>query len=182
MSTQEIRAFLTSPYGLVSDVKMLDFFRAAGRATIGVCAALIILSIVVKNVWCRYLCPYGALMGLASTLSPVRITRDPISCIDCGKCAKACPSLLPVDQLLTVRTPECNGCLTCVSVCPVKDALDMRSVRGGRRLPAPAIAGGVLVVFLLVVGYAKAADHWNGHVPEHMFFQLIPNAASFAHP
>lgn len=182
MSVDDLRAFLSSPYGLVADVKMLDFFRDAGRTTVQVCLVLVILSVVTKNVWCRYLCPYGALMGLASMLSPVRITRDPLSCIDCGKCAVACPSLIPVDTLRTVRTPECNGCLTCVSVCPVKDALEMRTLAGRSRLPAAAIAAGVLTIFLVVVGSAKMAGYWDGNVPEHLFFQLIPNAASLAHP
>jgi NAD-dependent dihydropyrimidine dehydrogenase PreA subunit len=121
-------------------------------------------------------------MGLVSTLSPVRIIRDPISCIECGKCTKACPSLLPVDRVLTIRTPECNGCLTCVSVCPVKDALEMRTLVRRRRVSASAIATGVAVVFVLVVGYAKASGNWEGRVPEHFFFRLIPNAASFTHP
>lgn len=182
MSIADLRAFLDSPYGLVADVKMLDFFRAAGRTTIAVTSILVILSVITKNFWCRYLCPYGALMGLAAVLSPVRITRDPISCIDCGKCAAACPSLIPVDTLLAVRTPECNGCLTCVSVCPVKDALEMRTRSTRRRLPAIAIAGGVTLIFLLVVGGAKAMGYWNGAIPERVFFELIPSAASFAHP
>ena len=38
---------------------------------------LVVLSVVTKNFWCRYLCPYGALMGLLSMLSPTRIVRDP---------------------------------------------------------------------------------------------------------
>jgi polyferredoxin len=182
MSVADMRAFLGSPYGMVADVKMLDFFRDAGRLTIWVCSALVILSVFVKNVWCRYLCPYGALMGLVATASPTRITRDPVSCIDCGKCTKACPSLIPVDVLRTVRTPECNGCLTCVSVCPVKDALEMRTVIGHRRVPAATIAVGVATIFLLVVGYAKTAGHWDGKVPEQVFFELIPKAKSLAHP
>ncbi len=182
MSADDLRAFLSSPYGLVADVKMLDFFRDAGRITVQVCLVLVILSVVTKNFWCRYLCPYGALMGLVSMLSPARITRDPISCIDCGKCATACPSLIPVDRLLTVRTPECNGCLTCVSVCPVKDALEMRTVRRRRRIGAPAIAIGVALLFLMVVGYAKTSGHWKGNTPEALFFELIPKAASLSHP
>jgi polyferredoxin len=182
MSTADLRAFLDSPYGLVADVKMLDFFRDAGRLTIIVCSVLVILSIVTKNFWCRYLCPYGALMGLVSVISPARITRDPVSCIDCAKCAKACPSLLPVDVLRSVRTPECNGCFTCISVCPVKDALDLRTLRRKRRLPAPVVACGVAAVFFLIVGYAKATGAWGGTVPEHLFFELIPRASSFSHP
>jgi polyferredoxin len=182
MPVPELRAFLSSPYGLVADVKMLDFFRDAGRLTIQVCLVLLLLSVVTKNFWCRYLCPYGALMGLVSMLSPTRITRDPISCIDCGKCAKACPSLIPVDRLMTVRTPECNGCLTCVTACPVKDALEMRTLVTRRRVTAPRIAIGVAAIFLALVGYARFAGHWHGNTPEEVFFQLIPNAGSFSHP
>jgi len=182
MSASDLRAFLTSPYGIVADVKMLDFFRAAGRTTIHVCLVLVILSVLTKNFWCRYLCPYGALMGLVSLLSPIRITRDPILCIDCGKCAKACPSLIPVDTLWTIRTPECNGCLTCVSVCPVKDALEMRTLRTRQRVPAPAIAVGVIAVFLLVWSYANASGNWERRIGDAVFSELIPNASSLRHP
>ena len=128
------------------------------------------------------MCPYGALMGLASAVSPMRITRDPATCIDCGKCAKACPSQIPVDLLPAVRTPECNGCLTCVSVCPVRDALEMRTLVGRRRVTAPRIALGVALIFVAVVGYARAAGHWHGRVSEHVFYELVPMAGSLSHP
>ncbi|MEZ5289878.1 MAG: 4Fe-4S binding protein [Vicinamibacterales bacterium] len=182
MPVPALAAFLSSPYGLVADVKMLDFFRDAGRLTIQVCSVLVILSVVTKNFWCRFLCPYGALMGLASLSSPMRITRDPAACIDCGKCAKACPSLIPVDVLRTVRTPECNGCLTCVSVCPVQDALEMRTLVGRRRVAAPRIALGLALIFVAVVGYAKITGHWHGQVQEDLFFKLIPIAGTLSHP
>ena len=38
----DIRAFLGSPYGLVADVKMLDFFRQMGRVTAVVLAILVV--------------------------------------------------------------------------------------------------------------------------------------------
>ncbi len=82
----------------------------------------------------RYLCPYGGFLGLVSLLSPMRITRNSNTCIDCAKCAKACPSALPVDQLLQIRSAECTGCLECVAVCPAKDTLTM-SVPLGMRKP-----------------------------------------------
>ena len=53
---------------------------------------MVVASVFVQNFWCRYLCPYGALLGLTSLLSPLRIRREPAACIDCAKCAKACPS------------------------------------------------------------------------------------------
>jgi len=182
MPAFELEEFMTSPYGLVADVKMLDFFRDAGTMTVAVCTALALLSIAIKNFWCRYLCPYGALMGLASIVGPTRITRNPISCIDCGKCAHACPSLIPVDVLRSVRTPECTACLSCVSVCPVQDALALRTRPGRRRIGGVAVACGVAAIFVLVTGYAMATGAWTGRVPERVFFELIPAASAVGHP
>ncbi|WP_332122844.1 4Fe-4S binding protein, partial [Escherichia coli] len=47
-----------------------------------------------------------------SLLSPFKIRRNAESCIDCGKCAKNCPSRIPVDELIQVRTLESTGCMT----------------------------------------------------------------------
>jgi hypothetical protein len=66
MSVPAIRLFLESPYGMVDDVKMLNFFRTLGWTGGAVIAVLVAGSLGVQNFWCRYFCPYGALMGLAS--------------------------------------------------------------------------------------------------------------------
>ncbi len=180
MSVVAIRAFLDGPYGIVADVKMMDFFRRLSVTSAVVIAMLVLLSIFVKNFWCRYLCPYGALMGLVARFSPVRIHRNADACIDCAKCAKACPSLIPVDQLATVRTPECTGCYDCVTVCPAAGALEMRA--GKRRLPGWAMAAAMAVLFLGFVGYAQWSGHWHTDVPDPVYADLIPRAAEFTHP
>src|ERR1035438_8035666 len=64
MSVPAIHAFLEGPYGIVDDVKMLNFCRLLGMTSCIVMAILILASVFVQNFWCRYLCPYGALMGL----------------------------------------------------------------------------------------------------------------------
>ncbi|HYT76174.1 MAG TPA: 4Fe-4S binding protein [Vicinamibacterales bacterium] len=184
MPVPEIRAFLGSSYGMVADVKMLNFFRHMGQATAIVLAVLVVLSLVVKNPWCRYLCPYGGLMGLFALLSPTRIVRDADACIDCAKCAKACPAGLPVDLLATVRSAECTACMSCVAVCPAAGALDVKIGLGRRRAPVPAwaLASAILIVFLGIVGYARAAGYWHTSLPDTFYFELIPRAAEFAHP
>ena len=183
MPVPEIRAFLGSPYGMVADVKMLNFFRHMGQATAITLAGLVLLSLVVKNPWCRYLCPYGALMGLVGLVSPSRITRNADACIDCGKCAKACPSSLPVDVLASVRSAECTACLSCVSVCPAEGALDLKSWLARRSVvPAWAVAAGIAILFLGIVGYARAAGYWHTSLPDSTYFELIPRASEFAHP
>ena len=129
---------------------------------------LVIASIFVQNFWCRYLCPYGGFLGLVSFLSPMRITRNASTCIDCAKCAKACPSALPVDKLLQIRSAECTGCLECVAVCPAQETLIMNvplGVRKRRAISAWSMAAGVAILFLGVVGYAKVTGQWNTNLP-----------------
>lgn len=184
MPVREIYAFLHTPYGLVADVKMLDFFRRMGQTTGIVLSVLVILSILIKNFWCRYLCPYGAMTGLVALVSPTRIRRDPVACIDCAKCAIACPAGLPVDTALSIRSAECTACMSCVAVCPAAGALDLETGLAGRyAIVQPwALAVGIGIIFLGIVAYARLAGHWHTSLPDELYFDLIPRAEEFAHP
>lgn len=181
MPASGLHAFLASPYGLVADVKMLDFFRFLGLTGALVMAVLVFGSLLVQNFWCRYLCPYGALMGLVSMASPLRIRRVPSLCLDCAKCAKACPSSLPVDRLVTIQSAECLGCMACVAECPAEGAL-MLSAPRKKRVPAWAVACGVALLFLGATAYAKWTGHWRTDVPTQVYFRLIPQASELTHP
>lgn len=185
MPVPAIREFLHTPYGLVADVKMLDFFRKMGQTTAIVLAVLVILSVFVKNFWCRYLCPYGAMTGLVALFSPTRIRRDPAACIDCAKCTRACPAGLRVGTALSIRSAECSACMTCVAVCPAVGALDLKTGLSRRRavaVPPWALAAGIAIIFLGIVGYARAAGSWHTTLPDAMLFELIPRAGAFVHP
>lgn len=184
MPVTDIRDFLGSPYGIVADVKMLDFFRQMGRTTAMVFAVLVVTSLVVKNAWCRYLCPYGALMGLVALVSPTRITRVADACIDCAKCAKACPAGLPVDRLASIHSAECTACMNCVAVCPAVGALDLTmGMRRTRSVVTPwALAVGVAILFCGIVAFAKWQGYWHTSISDSAYFDLIPKASQLTHP
>ncbi len=180
MTPTAIQAFMGSPYGLIADVKMLNFFRYLGTVALLVIAALVVLSLFIQNFWCRYLCPYGALLSIPALLSPARIRRDPKRCVDCDKCNRACPSLLPVDKLITVRSAECTGCLECVAACPVTNALSM-SIPGRRSLSGWVLAVGIGVLFFGIIIYARMAGAWKSPIPDATYQDLIPRADEFHH-
>lgn len=190
MPVQAIQGFLMSPYGLIADVKMLNFFRNIGQVTLISVIVLTIGSLFVQNLWCRYLCPYGALIGLFSLFSPFKVRRNPDSCIDCGKCAKACPSRIPVDRLIQVRTVECTACMSCVESCPAKDTLVFSAFRPKGQPGATRSAGlsGMAIALILTlilggtIGYAKLAGHWDTKLPEQFYQRLIPQSQMLGHP
>ena len=186
MSADAIAEFISSPYGIVVDVRMLNFFRHLAVTAPYVILGLLIASLFVQNFWCRYLCPYGALMGLAAVVSPTRIVRLESACIDCAKCAKACPAALPVDKLVQIRSAECTSCLECIAVCPAKEALSVQlgapMVSRSQHVPAWVLATGVAIIFAGLVGYAKLSGHWDTRLPNQVYFQLVPAAGEQQHP
>lgn len=179
MSPPQLRAFLESPYNKVADVKMLHFFLQPSPLTLQVLGVLVLLSIALPFFWCRYLCPYGALLGLFGSASPLQVTREPAACIDCRLCTEACPAYLPVSTSRRVRSPECTGCLDCVAVCPARGALDLAAPRlpgrrGARGLVRPAVfALLVLGLFYGGIHAAKLAGFWHSSVSTAEFQRRV---------
>ncbi len=185
MDTRAIAGFLHSPYYKMSDVKMLHFFTRMSTLTAGVLLVLTVGSFFTRNFWCRYLCPYGALMGLLAFIGPTRIHRRADTCVDCGRCTRACPYHLQVDQRPSIASAECTGCMDCMRVCPVKGTLKL-ATGGAKAKPwtRKALALAVLLTFVGTVYTARISGHWQSRVPLTEFRQHLQNidAPEMTHP
>jgi len=181
MSGEKVSTFLDAPYWAVSDVKMLHFFTRMSGTTMVVLAALTFLSLFYKMFWCRYLCPYGALLGLLSAISPFKIRRDATGCTACQRCSAACPSGLAVHSSTAVSSPECTGCLTCVAHCPERNVLAMQPVFW--KLPLPVWVFPVVVVFIFSagIGAGMVSGHWQSSLSYSDYQRLIPLVQKLSH-
>jgi len=169
MDGPALSAFIGSPYNKVADIKMYLFFAELSGFALKFLVVLAVLSLFVKNAWCRFLCPYGALLGIAGWLSPLKVTRTAKTCIDCQLCSRACPSDIQVHTAGRVWSDECTNCLECVTVCPVKDTLEVRA--RGRKVSPRAVAAIVVGLFLAVTGIGMATGHWQNDISakEYLF-------------
>ncbi|MEW6196580.1 MAG: 4Fe-4S binding protein [Bacteroidota bacterium] len=182
MSEIALYYFLSGPYNIMADVKMWYFFANISRFALIIIGVLFVLSILIRSFWCRFLCPYGALLGLIGFLSPAKIKRNPVSCIDCGLCAKACPSFIKVDKVITVRSDECTSCMSCVDVCPVADTLEVRNIFTKKKVNKKLIAAGVVLIFIAITGFGILTGNWQNNVPKETYMELNKNLESIGHP
>ena len=168
--------FFITDYYKVVDVRMLKFFTEMSPTTFWVLVTLGGLSLVYKNFWCRFLCPYGALLGLLSYLSPLKIRRNEARCIHCHSCTSNCPALIDVEKQDAVKSPECFACMTCVSHCPSQGAIDMtiaiRKTTGALRPYLFPVV--LLLIFSLMIGMGMATGKWHSQLPYEEYKRIIP--------
>ena len=91
--------------------------------------------------------------------SPLKIRRDATLCVDCGKCAKACPSIPPVDKLIPSNPPNAWAVCSVWPFTPKDGALFMSAPRA-KKVPAGAIAAGLAVLFFGSYLTARVTGHW----------------------
>lgn len=171
MDVETLKLFIYSPYNKMADVKMYLFFADISTFALWTIIILMVLSVVVKNFWCRYLCPYGALLGALSWLSPLKVTRNKSTCVDCELCTKACPSNIKVHKVGRVWSDECMNCLECVAVCPVKDTLDIRTSFTKHRVPNWVFGTLVVGVFIAITGLAMLTGHWQNTISQEEYLK-----------
>jgi Fe-S-cluster-containing hydrogenase component 2 len=182
MPGSALEAFINAPYNRLADVKMYLFFANISRTALFVIAALVLLSVFIKNFWCRYLCPYGALLGLASLASPVAVRREKSACRECGACARACPQAIAVDKKSRVNSPECMACYSCMDACPAPGALRMETAPGRRAVSAGLYAALIAAAFLITPVLAHALGYWNSDMSAQDFKQLYAIIENIQHP
>ena len=181
MGLEGLTDFHRSPYNMISDAKMLHFFLQPSMLAGSIMLGIILFSFILRNVWCRYLCPYGGLLGLLAFFSPFQIKRNPETCIDCKKCEAICPASIKITNRKTVRNAECIGCLECVESCPATNCLTL-SVPVKKEINPIILPMLVLGLFFICYLIARITGHWNTEVPLEVFQRYYKLIGNIGHP
>jgi len=90
---------------------------------------IFVVGFFLNRFWCRYLCPYAALMnifqfiGRTLRIKSNRIHASEDNCIDCRLCTKSCPMMIKIHREKRVENVNCIFCLKCQESCPVENGI-----------------------------------------------------------
>ena len=101
----------------------------AGSTSITWLGALVVVVIVIGSIftmrfWCRYLCPYAALMNCVQFLGKKigikrsKIYRNLEVCNDCRCCEYNCQMNIEITETEYIEDFNCVYCLNCIKACP----------------------------------------------------------------
>jgi polyferredoxin/formate hydrogenlyase subunit 6/NADH:ubiquinone oxidoreductase subunit I len=79
---------------------------------------ILFLNRIRPRFWCRTLCPLGALLGIFSRFSILRLEKYPEKCTECNLCVKHCQGAASPRPDQKWETAECHVCFNCFNVCP----------------------------------------------------------------
>ncbi len=173
MPAQSIAGFIQSPYNMFADIKMLTFFTQISRTALIVMIVLTLLSFFIQHFWCRYLCPYGAILGIVGFLSVGSIKRDPDHCTQCGMCEKSCPGKILIRDKQKVRSLECMTCMSCVEHCPEEKAIGFLFFSGQKKAGSFTIAVIIGLLFTGGIVTAKLTGHWQNKIPKRAYLSYV---------
>ena len=96
------------------------------KARVVALVSAVVLALVLTRMWCRYLCPLGALLSISNWVSLIRLRRAASRCKECGQFPRECR---------THTTPgeaDCVVCGDCIEGCSHGAVeFDWRYGRGG---------------------------------------------------
>lgn len=110
-------------------------------------ALLLVATVFVRNLYCRFLCPLGAALGLVSQVTTVFRIKRWSECSTCRICQKACewgairgPDIIRRE---CVRCDDCERLYADTTKCPHHLIIIRKADIMARRSAAPAAPGGL---------------------------------------
>lgn len=158
----------------------LDPYHALFKFWTGTVAlpALILLGVItigslfVERPWCKFACPYGALLGLFNKIRIFKIRRKTETCVNCQKCSRSCPMNIDVCRNETVTSLSCISCYECTSDrnCPKAETLLVQATKKSPQVSIAVVAivmltvfiGGIVGSMVLGIWSSKTNDQGSG--------------------
>ena len=122
-------------YSKIGSFAPAEYLFTAG----GVLLLLIaIVSLFVERAFCKYFCPLGAIFSLLAKFRIVKLKRTS-ECGDCRLCTSKCSMSIPLYKRLD--SGECINCMKCAAACPRENIGMEKTASASGTLAAAVLAG-----------------------------------------
>lgn len=88
--------------------------------------SILLLSLLVERPWCKYACPFGAVLGISNLFRIFTIRRNQDTCkLKGDACSTLCPMNIEISKHTVIRDHQCITCMECTSeaCCPAKETI-----------------------------------------------------------
>ena len=136
--------------------------------------AILAASLRVTRLWCRAICPLGALLGAVSRWSVLGLHKDESNCDNCNRCLLHCQGGDDPIGGVPWRKSECLMCMNCVGACP-HDGLQFKFFRKEKEIASPDLGRR-----RTITGLAAGAGDCSADARQHGAGQEPPRAAAAA--
>ena len=149
--------------GLLSNAVNESYFSMLGPLftwKFALMVSIIVGSIFIFRLFCRFICPLGALYGIFNKISIFGIKLDNSKCTQCGLCQAHCK----VD-IKHVGDQECISCGECIDVCPTKaiswKGFKINTKPSEKRKKLRTVTRAVIAVVMVAVLVGAIGYYWN---------------------
>jgi len=119
-----------------------------------------VASVFIFRMFCRFICPLGALYGLFNKFSFFGVKIEQPKCTNCNLCVNHCKM-----DIKHVGDPECINCGECIDVCPtnaiVWKGLKKKESNSDSNKKAKLITRAISCILLVVILVTSIASYWN---------------------
>ena len=163
--------------GLLSNAVNASYFSMLGPLFTWkflLMVSLLVGSLFIFRLFCRFVCPLGALYGLFNKLSVFGVRVENSKCTNCGLCLSHCKL-----DIKEVGDQECISCGECIGVCPTKaiqwkgSSIFMKAGNAvapkddGKQKKAKLITRIISAVLMLGILAGAVAYYWQQPEPVH---------------
>jgi uncharacterized protein with FMN-binding domain len=122
---------------------------------------ILVFSLVIPRIFCRYFCPLGAFQSLLYALGFFKVKKS-TGCKSCNYCLKECPVEIKNPYESGEVSPECINCLKCVDTNCIRDDYTYSINIFNKKLNKNKYIALSLIIFIGIYSFLPLIDKSTG--------------------
>jgi ferredoxin len=129
------QAFMSMGIYSIQPIVQKEFYSLPFISALTILLVIVIMVIYRGRLYCNTICPLGALLGLISKVSFLKIKISESNCTQCGKCQTDCKASCINIKSMSIDETRCVSCFNCISICEESSIRFTRTLFNKKKSP-----------------------------------------------